>query len=151
MTPQIEQEVGPLKRPTMIAFAGALAFALIGAASAGAEIGDKHATSKACVAEKKTDKGAFTALYGDHAMRDCKKGGPVEPTVSEFKNAAKECKAEREADADLFRETYGSNPNGRNALGKCVSSHVKHAGHEGDDEGDDEGEEEGDDSGEVVS
>ena len=139
-----------MKRLTTIVCAGVLAFALIGAASAGAEIGDKHGTSKACVAQKKADKAAFKALYGDHAMRDCKKGGPVDPTVSEFKNAAKECKAEREADATLFQETYGSNHNGRNALGKCVSSKVKHADDEGDDEDEDEGEDEGDDGGEDV-
>jgi hypothetical protein len=125
-----------LKRLMTIVCASAVAFGLVGAASAGGKIGDKHGTSKACVAEKKADKGAFKALYGDHAMRDCKKGEPVEPTVSEFKNAAKECKAEREADAEAF-QTYGSNHNGRNALGKCVSSRVKHADDEG--EGEDDG------------
>jgi hypothetical protein len=119
-----------------IVCASAVAFGLVGAASSGAKIGDKHGTSKACVAEKKADKGAFKALYGDHAMRDCKKGEPVEPTVSEFKNAAKECKAEREADAEAF-QTHGSNHNGRNALGKCVSSHVKHSDDEGEDDGGD--------------
>jgi hypothetical protein len=139
-----------LKRLTTIVFASALAFALIGAASAGAEVGDKHGTSKACVAEKKADKAAFSALYGDHAMRDCKKGAAGDPTVSEFKNAAKACKAERELDAAAFQATYGSNHNGRNALGKCVSSQVKDPGDEGDDEGDDGGDE-GEDDGEVVS
>ena len=120
-----------------IVCASAVAFGLVGAASSGAKIGDQHGTSKACVAEKKADKGAFKALYGDHAMRDCKEGrAGLEPTVSEFKNAAKECKAEREADAEAF-QTYGSNYGGRVLLGKCVSSHVKHSDDE--DEGEDDG------------
>jgi hypothetical protein len=42
----------------------------------------------------------------------------------EFKNAVKECKAERSEDREAFRERYGTNRNGRNALGKCVSGHV---------------------------
>jgi hypothetical protein len=42
-----------------------------------------------------------------------------------FENAAKECKAEREADAVAFRERYGTNSNKRNAFGKCVSQHVR--------------------------
>lgn len=97
---------------------------------------------------KKADKAAFKATFGPkHAMRHCIKGEPVDPTPSEFKNAAKECKAEREADPDAFHETWGSNHNGRNALGKCVSSHVKHAdeGEDGDDgdNGDDDGDAEG--------
>ena len=37
------------------------------------------------------------------------------------KNAAKECDAERDADADAFRDEYGTNDNKRNAFGKCVS------------------------------
>ena len=41
--------------------------------------------------------------------------------VKEFKNAAKECKAERAADPQAFHATYGTGHNGRNALGKCVS------------------------------
>jgi hypothetical protein len=39
----------------------------------------------------------------------------------EFKNAAKECDAERDADPDEFATTYGTNENKSNAFGKCVS------------------------------
>jgi hypothetical protein len=40
------------------------------------------------------------------------------------KNAAKVCKALRaELGKDLFRQTYGTNHNRRNAHGKCVSGH----------------------------
>jgi hypothetical protein len=40
-------------------------------------------------------------------------------------NAANACRAERQADPDAFRETYGSNHGRRNAFGKCVSAHVR--------------------------
>ena len=41
--------------------------------------------------------------------------------AAEQKSAAKECATERDADADAFREKYGTNANKRNAFGKCVS------------------------------
>jgi hypothetical protein len=89
----------------------------------------KSAIAKECHKLKKADKAAFRATYGPkHAMKNCKKGNPVETsetTPAEFKNAAKECKAEREADPELFQETYGTNGNKKNALGKCVSGKVK--------------------------
>jgi hypothetical protein len=40
-------------------------------------------------------------------------------------NAAKECRTERAADRDAFRDKYGTNHNKRNAFGKCVSQHVR--------------------------
>jgi uncharacterized membrane protein len=97
------------------------------AANAGNATSEAHAknlAAKQCTAEKKADKGAFQALYGDHAMRRCIKGETPE-IQQELKNAAKECRAEREADVDAFRDTYGANESGRNAFGKCVSSKVK--------------------------
>jgi ribosomal protein L17 len=46
---------------------------------------------------------------------------------SSGKNASKLCKALRaEMGVELFRQTYGTNHNHRNALGKCVSKH-RHA------------------------
>ena len=43
----------------------------------------------------------------------------------EQRNAARECRAEREAMGEAaFREHYGTNRNKRNAFGKCVSSKV---------------------------
>jgi len=42
--------------------------------------------------------------------------------AEEFRNAAKECAAEREEmGREAFAEEYGTNENGRNAFGKCVS------------------------------
>jgi hypothetical protein len=39
-----------------------------------------------------------------------------------LKNAAKACKAERAADPAAFTTKYGTNKNGKNAYGKCVSA-----------------------------
>jgi hypothetical protein len=84
----------------------------------------RDAAAKQCAAEKKADKAAFKSLYGKHAMRACIKGeAPIGP--GDFKNAAKECKAERSDDPDGFKADYGDR---KNALGKCVSSKVKHSG-----------------------
>lgn len=120
-----------MKRLTTIGACALTSFALVGVTGAAADSdnanGGHSEAAKQCAAMKKADKAAFNALYGDHAMRDCIKGEPVDPTVSEFKNAAKECKSERSADSEAFQATYGTNGNGRNALGKCVSSKVKDA------------------------
>jgi hypothetical protein len=43
------------------------------------------------------------------------------------KNAAMECKAEQAQDAEAFTGKYGTNPNKKNAFGKCVSGKVKEA------------------------
>ena len=48
----------------------------------------------------------------------------AEPTKTDKTNAAKECRAERgdtDATREAFREQYGTNKNGKNAFGKCVS------------------------------
>src|SRR5918996_1692502 len=45
--------------------------------------------------------------------------------VAETKKAAKQCAAERAAGEAAFKEEYGTNKNGRNAFGKCVSRKVR--------------------------
>ena len=48
--------------------------------------------------------------------------------AAEFKNAAKECDAERgdtDATRQAFAEKYGTNANDRNAFGKCVSQKAR--------------------------
>jgi hypothetical protein len=55
--------------------------------------------------------------------------------AEETANAAQECKAERKADPDAFREKYGTNRNKRNAFGKCVSSKRSEADEEEEGEG----------------
>jgi hypothetical protein len=90
------------------------------AAPANAGVNAKNVAAKACAADKKTDKQAFEGTWGpEHAMRNC-----IKATVPEVKNAAKECKAERELDPIGFLE-HGTNENGRNAFGKCVSELVR--------------------------
>jgi len=72
---------------------------------------------------------AFRALYAPTgtpkaAMDACL--AKVSTQVTEtFKNAAKECKAERAKDADAFAAKWGTNANKKNAFGKCVSSKAK--------------------------
>ncbi len=74
------------------------------------------------------------------AMRHCVKL-ELKATKKAFKNAAKECRAERALDEDAFSAKYGTNANKRNAFGKCVSGHAK-----GDDEADNDGEQGGTES-----
>ncbi len=48
-------------------------------------------------------------------------------------NAAKQCKSERELDAEAFAVKYGTNANKRNAFGKCVSQQAREAKAERDE------------------
>ena len=79
-------------------------------------------------------------------MRNCIRGEmEAANDAAAAKNAAKVCKAERAADPAGFQEQYGSNPNGKNAFGKCVSAQVKDADdddNEDEDVEDDDAEEE---------
>ncbi len=87
-----------------------------------------------CRAAREADPAGFHQTYGtnhngQNAFGKCvssKVKAEVKKDVSEFKNVAKECRAARDADPDGFHQTYGTNHNGRNAFGKCVSSKVKH-------------------------
>jgi hypothetical protein len=45
---------------------------------------------------------------------------PIKPAKVDRKAAVQDCRAERAADADAFREEYGTNKNKRNAFGRCV-------------------------------
>ncbi len=103
--------------------------AVTGAATAANGNSGDHArnlAAKQCAAEKKADKAAFRAVYGDHAMRDCIKGQTPDSSA-DLKNASKECKAERAGDPDAFAAAYGD---GKNAHGKCVSTKVRADRHE---------------------
>jgi hypothetical protein len=100
--------------------------------------GEKSAAKRYCQQLRKSSgKKNFREMFGDgpkhlHAMRNCKRKQANELARERVasdqdaqKNAAKECKAERAADPDAFREQYGTGPKGRNAFGKCVSQHAK--------------------------
>lgn len=109
-----------------------LALALPAAAMAhGGTASPNELATTACKTER-SEMGAktFKKTYGVKSMAKAKqaclaKNGVVAET--EHKNAAHECKAERDAGADAFAEQYGTNPNHRNAYGKCVSMHAKDA------------------------
>jgi hypothetical protein len=120
-------------RKTLIACAACAALLLVAAPVAGATPGNGSSTAaKVCAADKKADKAAFKAVWGDHAMRDCIRAGraagettdPAE-AAEEFQNAAAECRAARDADPVGFATTWGANDNDRNAFGKCVSTTVR--------------------------
>jgi hypothetical protein len=63
----------------------------------------------------------------------------ADPTPGDFKNAAKYCKALRESKGvEAFAELYGTNPNKKNAYGKCVSKAAKSKATAREDEQDSE-------------
>ena len=77
-----------------------------------------------CRAEQAaTGRAAFRTTYGQRAMRNCVRAHSPE-ALEEVKNAAQECRAERQADANAFRDKYGRNHNKRNAFGRCVLQKV---------------------------
>jgi ABC-type transporter MlaC component len=93
--------------------------------------------AKECKTERQADAAAFADKYGTNgnkrnAFGKCvsQKAKAKEHAADEqdaeeaadFKNAAKECDAERTANATAFADKYGTNENDRNAFGKCVSS-----------------------------
>lgn len=98
--------------------------------------------AKECKAERLADAEGFANTYGTgpnkrNAFGKCvsKKATEKEAEAdeqdaqeaTEFKNAAKECAAERAADAEAFANTYGTNANKSNAFGKCVSKKAREA------------------------
>jgi hypothetical protein len=110
-----------------------LALALALPAGAIAKPHPDNADKRAAKAECKTLRGntdatreAFRTQFRSFAA--CVRATAVEEAKEEkaaHTNAAKECKAERTADAGAFAEKYGTGPNGRNAYGKCVSQKAK--------------------------
>src|SRR4051794_29029597 len=63
---------------------------------------------------------AFRGKYGRRAMRNC-----LPQTTIETPNAPQAGRAElADIGIDAFREEHGTNQNGRNAFGKCVSETV---------------------------
>lgn len=81
-----------------------------------------------CVSQK--SKGKETESKGDNNS----KGDDNESGDKGSNNAAKQCKAERASlGAGAFAKKYGTNPNLRNAFGKCVSGKSKASGTKDDD------------------
>ena len=85
----------------------------------------------ACKSEKaqmgtRTFKATHATSTASGATKVCvaKRDGGAETAL---KNAAKACKAERAADPAGFTTKYGTNKNGKNAYGKCVSAKARQA------------------------
>jgi hypothetical protein len=109
-----------------------LALAVPGAALAADEAPSPTDLAKAaCKSEKaqmgvKTFKATYAASTASGAAVSCvaKRDGGA---ATALKNAAKACKAERAADPAAFTTKYGTNKNGKNAYGKCVSAKARGA------------------------
>lgn len=110
-----------------------LVFALVLPAAAVAkpspDKGDKRAAQAECKAlrgQTAATHEAFRALQKSFvACVKAKSADEAKEEQNAHTNAAKECKTERQADADAFKEKYGTNANKRNAFGKCVSQKVR--------------------------
>jgi hypothetical protein len=111
------------------------AFALLAAPAAAVakpSKADKREAQKECRAERGTTdatREAFKAKYrnfGDCVSQKAREAKAERKQAK--KNAAQECREERgdtEASREAFRAEYGTNANGRNAFGKCVSQKAK--------------------------
>jgi hypothetical protein len=94
---------------------------------------DAHNAARECRAERGTatsSREAFALKYGTNAHHRNAFGKCVSKKAREEEaerhdaadNAAKQCKAERASlGRQAFTDKYGTNRNGKNALGKCVS------------------------------
>ena len=111
----------------------AIALVALLALPSGAIAKPQDPQKRAAIAQCKDERGksratreAFKANH--HSFSRCVAQKTAEEESEEttaHKNAAKECKAEREADPVAFQQTYGNNENGSNAYGKCVSKKAK--------------------------
>jgi hypothetical protein len=111
--------------------------------------------SQECRAERGTDDASRTAFqekYGTNGNKKNAFGKCVsqkakakekeadaedQQEATEFKNAAKECDAERgddDASRAAFAEKYGTNANKKNAFGKCVSQKARENHEENEDD-----------------
>ena len=110
--------------------AGALAFVIAPATASAAGTPSAEELAKASCKTQKAQMGVkvFKQTYNTKSVAKAVKAcaGVTEDTAADaLQNAAKECKAERDADAETFATTYGTNANGKNAYGKCVSGKAK--------------------------
>jgi hypothetical protein len=96
------------------------------------ERGATDATREAFVAKYGTNgnkRNAFGKCVSRRAKDEAKEG------VTAHKSAVTDCKAERdEIGAEAFAAKYGTGKNGKNALGKCVSTQAKAKEQEADAE-----------------
>jgi hypothetical protein len=89
---------------------------------------------KQCRQERSTDgKATFDKTYGTNSNGKNAFGKCVshrtrqnqQAQQSAHNSAVQTCRSEQSSDPAAFRTKYGTNHNGRNAFGKCVSSHER--------------------------
>jgi hypothetical protein len=123
-----------MKRILTIVCAAAALAAPAAADAAAHGNGQAHQDAvKTCKALRKAaGKANFASIYGKKGLGRCikqetkeNKAEAKQGTETAQQNAAKQCKAERDADPQAFQQTYGKNKNGKNAFGKCVSQHAR--------------------------
>lgn len=90
--------------------------------------------AQTCRDERSSDPAAFTERYGTGKKGANAFGRCVSQHVSDatdehhdaLVNAARTCRSERADDPAAFKDTYGTNRNGRNAFGRCVRQTARH-------------------------
>lgn len=127
----------------LLIIAGALAMLAVPATTAVAKPSkaDKREAQRECRDERGTTdatREAFKAKYRNFGDCVSQKAREAKAERKEArKNAAQECRDERgdtDESREAFRAKYGTNANGRNAFGKCVSQKAKAERAEQDEE-----------------
>jgi hypothetical protein len=126
-----------MKKLILAAAISLAALAPVAASAADPSPSDFKNAAQYCKALKAASGSNFSAMFA--SKKQCKQSVAKKTAKEDAKqeeaaktNAAKECKAERDdaafADAHggkTFDQFYGSNKNGKNAYGKCVSTKAK--------------------------
>jgi hypothetical protein len=142
-----EKEATPVRR--LLIITGALAMLAVPATTAVAKPSkaDKREAQRECRDERGTTdatREAFNAKYRNFGDCVSQKAREAKAERKEAKtNAARDCRDERgdtEESREAFRAKYGTNANGRNAFGKCVSEKAKAERAEQDEEDSEEAE-----------
>lgn len=129
--------------PSLVVGAIAVGALLPAAASATPSPSDVRNAAQECRLERGTtaeSRQAFSQKYGTNANRRNAFGRCVSqkareyekpsPTRSDVRNAAQDCRVEQgttNESRQAFRVKYGTNANGRNAFGRCVSAKARAA------------------------
>ncbi len=121
-----------MRRNATLALALIAVLALPATASAKPTKQDKKNAAKECKLERGTteaSKAAFAEKYrnfGACVSTRAKQEAAERRTAK--RDAARDCRTERAADATAFAGKYGTNANKRNAFGKCVSAKARDEG-----------------------
>jgi hypothetical protein len=123
-----------MRKVALLTVAGVLALPTLALASNGAGSGSSHNPAQSCKQQRSgMGVAAFRDLYGtNHNKRNAfgkcvAKQTHVQDQAQKtaHDNAPAACRAEQAADPAAFASKYGTNKNGRNAFGKCVSTIAK--------------------------